>query len=151
MSKSTVNRSNTPKMLKLFCDIEHFVPESQIKTLKSNIIGEEGDFFIDLVKDIAETIQTMPSTYDTKDNRNPIVHLHYFYRGCDWYIIEKDKCDKGTEQAFGLAILHEDIDNAEVGYISIDELLSIDGVQMDFYFTKVDLNTIKKQKGIRIY
>ena len=150
MSRSTVNRSNTPTMLKVFDNIEKFMPSYQVNALKQNMLGEEGSFFVDLAKDIDETIRTMPKTYDCKDSSNPQVHLHYFFRGCDWYIIEKDKEGKRTEQAFGFAILHEDTDNAELGYISIDELLSVDGVQMDFYFKKVDLNTIKREKGIRV-
>ncbi|MDA3822212.1 MAG: hypothetical protein PF450_06320 [Bacteroidales bacterium] len=41
--------------------------------------------------------------------------------GCDWYIIEYD----GDDIFFGYAILNGDLDNAEWGYISFQELKSL--------------------------
>ena len=52
-------------------------------------------------------------------------HLHFFIGGCDWYIAEYD----GKDTFFGFAILNNDDEMAEWGYVSFRELkeIRIDG------------------------
>ena len=49
---------------------------------------------------------------------NKLIYLHFFIGGCDWYIAEYD----GEDMFFGFAILNNDLDNAEWGYVSFQEL-----------------------------
>jgi hypothetical protein len=68
-------------------------------------------------------LAVIPKLYATekiaaKDNK---IYLHFFLCGCDWYITEYD----GADTFFGFAILNNDIQNAEWGYISFDELKSV--------------------------
>lgn len=49
------------------------------------------------------------------------VHLHFFLGGCDWYIVEFD----GDDLFFGYAILNDDLECSEWGYVSFDELKSL--------------------------
>ncbi len=44
-----------------------------------------------------------------------MVHQHYSLGGCDWYVAEYDP----EERIFhGYAILNDDLDNAESGYVT---------------------------------
>ena len=104
--------------------------------------GEEGEFYMQVLVDLEKLIASMPVTYGQEGKGdNAIVSLHYFFAGCDWYITEKD-IEGGVQQAFGFAILNGDRDNAELGYISITELVS-NGVELDLYFEPCRLGEIK--------
>ena len=50
-----------------------------------------------------------------------LIHLHFFIGGCDWYIAEFD----GKDLFWGFAILNNDYQMAEWGYISFSELKSL--------------------------
>lgn len=65
----------------------------------------------------------IPGLYSTEDVPIPdkIIYLHFFIGGCDWYISEYD----GTDRFFGFAILNDDFEMAEWGYISFKELQAI--------------------------
>ena len=83
-----------------------------------------------LTEAVAITIAAMPVSYEQDGKgEEATAFLHYFNAGSDWYISEKD-ADGGVDQAFGLAILNGDTDNAELGYISIRELVA-SGVELD--------------------
>ncbi len=125
--------------------------------------GEEGSFFEEKFKEMAYRIGSMPKTYDCEDENDPVVSLHYFLGDSDWYIIEKD-IEDGVSQAFGYAILNGDLMCAELGYISISELVGtqihVKGdlyegssktavqvplhVELDLYFEPKPLSEIKQ-------
>ncbi len=67
--------------------------------------------------------RNIPKLYGTEHEMlaDKIVHAHFFIGGCDWYVIEWD----GEDICWGFAILNGDIQNAEFGYFSLDELKSI--------------------------
>jgi hypothetical protein len=68
-------------------------------------------------------MSSIPKLYETEDV--PLeakqIHLHFFIGGCDWYIAEYD----GDDQFFGFAILNNDLEMAEWGYVSLNELKGI--------------------------
>lgn len=70
-----------------------------------------------------ERLARIPRLYETEDIPLPdkLVHLHFFIGGCDWYIVEYD----GEDLFFGFAILNNDLQNAEWGYVSLSELKAI--------------------------
>ena len=76
-------------------------------------------------------LSEIPKLYETEHIplEDKIVHLHFFIAGCDWYIVEYD----GADIFFGYAILHNDYQMAEWGYISFNELKSINigGIEID--------------------
>jgi len=78
-----------------------------------------------------ERLAKIPRLYDTEaiPLRDKLIHLHFFISGSDWYIAEYD----GNELFFGYAILNGDTDCAEWGYISFDELrsININGIEID--------------------
>jgi len=70
-----------------------------------------------------QRLKTIPRLYETEHMplEDKLIHLHFFIGGCDWYIAEFD----GNDLFFGFAILNNDLQNAEWGYISFGELKSI--------------------------
>ena len=53
--------------------------------------------------------------------KEKLIYLHFFIGGCDWYVAEYD----GEDLFWGYAILNDDHQCAEWGYISFRELKEI--------------------------
>ena len=79
-----------------------------------------------------QQLAKLPRLYETEDiplKEKPI-HLHFFIGGCDWFISEYD----GDDLFFGYAILNNDFENGEWGYVSFEELKGIKippGIEVD--------------------
>ncbi len=111
--------------------------------------GEEGEFFTEKLAELITLISNMPKIYEQDGKGDEaIVTLHYFRGNADWYITEKDSVAGEPQlQAFGFADLG-DPQNAELGYISIDDLIK-NKVELDLYFTPRTLREVKKEKNYR--
>lgn len=128
-----------------------FMNESQWKTVRDLMDGEEGEFFRRKMIELAGVIDSMPRTYDTekKDAPPALVYLHYFIGGCDWWITELDKGSKddGPEdfmrQCFGYARLAPGC--GELGYISIPEIVK-HGAELDFHWTPKPVDQVNKDE-----
>lgn len=121
-----------------------FVSKAQRSVMVQNARGEEGQFFIDKMKELKNLFQTMSKTYEQDGKgKDAIAYLHYFKNGCDWYITERDM-EQEQLQAFGLACLNGNY--PEIGYISIVELLSV-GAELDLYWTPKTIREIEKEKN----
>ena len=70
-----------------------------------------------------ERLDKIPRLYETEKVllKEKKIYLHFFIGGCDWYIAEYD----GDDMFWGFAILNNDYEMAEWGYISFRELKSI--------------------------
>jgi len=70
-----------------------------------------------------ERLSRIPKLYETEHVplKEKLIVLHFFIAGCDWYIVEYD----GDDIFWGFAILNEDYELAEWGYVSFSELKSI--------------------------
>jgi hypothetical protein len=66
-----------------------------------------------------------------------VVHAHYFIGSCDWLVTEYNPHD---DLAFGWACLG-DRDNAELGYVSLAEMMSI----------RIPLVIEDDRRGLRLY
>jgi len=110
--------------------LRDFVGQSQLTAMCEVCYSEEADFMNAKLVELAIIVEGLPKTYETEEQQEKIVRLHYFKGGCDWYIIEKDM-EKEQHQAFGSADLGY---GPELGYISIVELLE-NGVELDLYWT----------------
>lgn len=127
--------------------VKPFFPKSELRVVVDALEDEEGSFFAQKLLELATIINSMPKTYQTREHGGEAtVHLHYFVGGCDWYITEKDMEGDGTEQAFGWAVLNNDLMNAELGYISIAELVEL-GAELDLYWTAKPLREVKASRG----
>ena len=68
---------------------------------------------------------------DGKGLKNQVIHMHFFIGGSDWYAAEYDP-ETGT--FFGFTILNGDMEMAEWGEFSLEEMLSVKifpGVEID--------------------
>ena len=122
--------------------IKEFMGEAQYSILKS-AINKPNNEFEDVINELYQTITTMPKTYEQDGKGNEAVaYLHYFKGNSDWWITEKDM---GTEQqqAFGLASINGY--EPELGYISIEELKSVNA-ELDFYWTPKTIGEIKGEE-----
>lgn len=134
--------------------LKHFMSASQMFALKHIYKTEESIYAVETAKRLTTIIESMPVNYETEEipESEKIVYLHYFYGGSDWYIIEKDKVNDedleaelevgGQYQAFGYAILNGDLRFAEWGSISINELIEMDIVELDFHFEPIHFSDL---------
>jgi len=130
-------------------DLNQFIGKSQLSAMREACRGEEGAFFRAMMKELEITFDTMPKTYGTDGQGDEaLATLHYFMGGSDWWIVEKDAgspddVEQGIQgQAFGYTCLNGDTQNAELGYISIEELIQY-GVELDLYYTPEKIGAIK--------
>ena len=130
-------------------ELKHFIGRDQLSVVLAACKGEEGKYFRDMLTTLKSTLENMPKSYETDGQGDEATAtLHYFNGGSDWYITEKDAGVPGDEeqgvqlQAFGLACLNGDTENAEMGYISIEELIW-HGVELDLYYTPETIGVIK--------
>ena len=101
-----------------------------------------------------EELKRIPKLYETDSIhlKDKLIYEHFFIFSSDWYIAEYDPKDKIM---FGFAILNDDYQNAEWGYVSYEELrdLKVYGFEverdMDWYPKKAGLiDRIVKAGGV---
>ena len=78
-----------------------------------------------------ERLAKIPKLYETEEIplQEKLIHLHFFIGACDWFVAEYD----GDDLFWGFAILNQDYEMAEWGYVSFSELksISINGIEID--------------------
>lgn len=119
--------------------LKQFIPHGELTAMREQIRGEEGQYFINKMVEVNETITNMPETYEQDGKGDQaIAYLHYFSGNMDWYITEKDM--EGEQlQAYGIANIGYGF---EGGYVSIVDLVK-SGVELDLYFTPKTLAEIR--------
>ena len=118
--------------------LKRFVSKNQLQAMTNCVNGDEGQFFIDKMVEVADLFAGMPSTGETDgqgDNAN--AYLHYFHGNMDWYITERDVL-YDQYQAFGYANLGY---GYECGYISLVELAEND-IELDLHFTPKSIGEV---------
>jgi hypothetical protein len=115
-----------------------YLSNAQLMAMNDGLRSEEKKFFIEKLLAIANTMRTMPKTYQQDGlGDQAIAYLHYFVGGCDWWITELD-IEDGVSQAFGLASLGYE---PELGYISIIELIR-NSAELDLHWTPKTIGEI---------
>lgn len=120
----------------------------------------------EVIERLNKQVEELPKLYSTEKEYNKykkelpkneqpmkfsefaIAKVHFFIGGSDWYVLEWD----GHDTIWGYAILNGDIQNAEFGYTSLNEIQSVRinkfiGVELDFYFTPKPMSVIINKKG----
>ncbi|NOT19708.1 MAG: DUF2958 domain-containing protein [Sideroxydans sp.] len=115
-----------------------FIGSEQMGAMREVLRGSEARYMQSTITGMLDIIETMPKTYQTDRQDDPVVYLHYFKGGCDWYITELD-FEAEQLQAFGKADLGMGF--PELGYISIVELLEC-GVELDLHWPVRKLSEI---------
>ena len=92
--------------------------------------GEEREFFVNKIKEIAVAVENAPKINATDGLEEHRIVLRYFHpSGTQSFITEIGK----DGDAFGFQCLDDDWENAEWGYLNIDELKNIRGMEVDFH------------------
>lgn len=92
--------------------------------------GEEREFFVNKIKEIAVAVENAPKINATDGLEEHRIVLCYFHpSGTQSFITEIGK----DGDAFGFQCLNDDWENAEWGYLNIDELKNIRGMEVDFH------------------
>ncbi|MDP1854229.1 MAG: DUF2958 domain-containing protein [Candidatus Omnitrophota bacterium] len=94
-----------------------------------------------------EEMAKLPAFYSSEEVhlKKKMIHMHFFIGGCDWYACEyspEEKC------FFGFAILNNDLEMAEWGYFSLEELSSLKvsfvEVDRDLHWNPCKASEVKK-------
>ncbi len=92
--------------------------------------GEEREFFVHKIKEIAAAVEKAPKINATDGLEEHRIVLRYFHpSGTQSFVTEIGK----DGDAFGFQCLNDDWENAEWGYLNIDELKNIRGMEVDFH------------------
>jgi hypothetical protein len=101
-----------------------------------------------------EHLASIPRLYETEHipTEDKIIQAHFYFGQSHWFIVEYDQVDT----LFGFCILNGDLEMAEWGYVSFDELkrFKIQGVfevVFDTAWTPMsarDVPLIKQARGI---
>jgi hypothetical protein len=133
-------------------NLKRLLPTAQLAYLSQ--LDENGkEEYADSLQELEEQLQALPRIYGQQDRptEQQIVYAHYFHGSTDWYITEWD----GAGEFFGYTILNGDTANAELGYISVKELLTYRnpglynmGVDLDFHWKTRTLGEVMLERGV---
>lgn len=92
--------------------------------------GEEREFFVHKIKEISAAVENAPKIGGTDGLEEHKIVLRYFHpSGTQSFVTEIGK----DGDAFGFQCLNDDWENAEWGYLNLDELKNIRGMEVDFH------------------
>ena len=111
--------------------LSQFMPPEQLFTTLDLLAGEEGSFFAGKIKEIATAIEKAPKIYETDGMKEHPVILRYFHpTGTETLV-----CEIGADgEAFGYQVINGDWNASEFGYLDINEIKNIPGMEIDFHF-----------------
>jgi hypothetical protein len=132
-----------------------FIGAGQLATVKQCLRGEEGQWFMEKMEELAAIVESMPVTYgqDGKGD-DAICYLHYFGGSYDGYITEKDMTEPETPeeaqwQAHGYVHWAQNGAHLSMGYICLPELFK-SRIELDFHFTPTTVREIKRKYGVAV-
>lgn len=92
--------------------------------------GEEREFFVHKIKEISAAVEKAPRINETDGLEEHRIVLRYFHpSGTQSFVTEIGK----DGEAFGFQCLNDDWENTEWGYLNLDELKNIRGMEVDFH------------------
>lgn len=113
------------------------MPKRQQMAVLENDESEEVQFFIDKVKEFEKRFQKIEGERQNNSSiQESTVYIHYFYGETHWFVTEYHD---DHDEFFGYVVLNGDTQNSEPGYFSVPEILSVKGIELDFYFTPKNL------------
>ncbi len=77
------------------------------------------------------------------DCQTETVYAHFFYAGCDWFVLSRDR---ENESVFCYVILNGDVEMSELGDVWLPGLIDDGRIELDFYWDKKPLAQAKYEK-----
>ena len=157
-STSNIQHSPTPEQIytrgyRALKKLTGFIGPGQLATVKQCLRGEEGEWFMEKMEELASIVESMPVTYGQNGKGDDaICYLHYFGRSYDGYITEKDM-EESTDpadaqwQAHGYVHWAQFPGNLSMGYICLPEIFK-SHMELDFHFTPTTVREIKAKHGV---
>lgn len=119
--------------------LKRYLPRVELASLMQGAKGEECEYFVSLLNNTERAIRAVPPLYTNEHlGTDARVRLHYFGGSHDIWITE---LDHETGEAFGFTCLGGDMGNAELGYVSIPEIVATNRLELDLYWN--DEKTLK--------
>ena len=99
------------------------------------VVDSAWEAYASTLEELGNTLLKLPKVYaQDKLGYNAIVYAHYFVGSTDIFVTERNGDDM-----FGYAILNGDYEMSELGYLSLSELKSLPGLNLDFYWDETTL------------
>lgn len=112
--------------------LKKYMPPSELKCLLEFSRGEAGEVYERILAEIEQKIRNVPPIYANEElGTDASIALHYFGGATDIWISE---LDQETGEGFGYICLNGDTGNAELGYISIPEIVKTDMLELDLHW-----------------
>lgn len=122
--------------------LRRVIPIGQFQILQSLLCGEERDFFVEAMTEIEFQYNDLPiigSAGSDQPADKALAKIHLFGPSCDWWIVEKSSHPE--EPCFGIA----DLGYRELGYIPLDEIIRLRGVEIDLHWKPKTVQQILDQ------
>ena len=119
-------------MRKLPLNIQKFMPLMQQRIITGSNEFEE------VIERLDKELEEIPADFQSKT-----VYAHFFYGGCDWFVLS---WDRENEIIFCYVILNGDVEMSELGDVWLPELVNNFRIELDFYWEKTSLAQAKYEK-----
>ena len=131
--KLTRNRLTSVKIMeKLPLNIQKFMPLIQQRIVQGS------SAFSEIIERLEKELNEIP-----QQEQSEMVYAHFFYGGCDWFVLS---WDRENEIIFCYVILNGDVEMSELGDVWLPELCNSKRIELDFYWDKKSLAQAKYEK-----
>lgn len=115
--------------------LQELMPKHQQQYLRE--LSEEGrKELTPVIQELEQQVKTIKKSQENSSVK--MVKAHYFYAGSDWYVTEY----MGNGEVYGYALLNDDVQMSEWGYMSIAEFNDVGRVEMDFHWTPKPMDEV---------
>lgn len=115
--------------------LQELMPKHQQQYLRE--LSEEGrKELTSVIQELEQQVKTIKKSQENSSVK--MVKAHYFYAGSDWYVTEY----MGNGEVYGYALLNDDVQMSEWGYMSIAEFNEVGRVEMDFHWTPKPMDEV---------
>jgi|GEM_PF-891864 len=117
-----------------FANAQKVIPPLQYRTTVAFARqSEDAEFFKGIIKTVSQIVETDRTTSDKRrggKQGHPLLFRYVHPSGTEYYVSELDKTNG---EVYGFGILNGDLENAEWGYNSIDQLRSVPNMELDYH------------------
>ena len=133
-SLASVEKQEIVLTQKDFENAQKVIPPLQYRTTVAFARqSEDAEFFKGIIKTVSETVETDRTISDKRregKQGHPILFRYFHPSGTEYYVSD---IDKTNGEVYGFGILNGDLENAEWGYNSFDQLRSVPNMELDYH------------------